>query len=101
MLINLLPDFFAVLDSTDRLAAYQRYFAAHQKILEPYWHNYVIDPDSAHFADIVRSTLAAQRTDLTTMLHRTDVVALARATESQCREMLAMDCDVDVVLMVG
>ena len=53
MLINLLPDFFAVLDSTDRLAAYQRYFAAHRKILEPYWHNYVIDPDSPHFADIV------------------------------------------------
>ena len=47
MLINLLPDFFAVLNSTDRLAAYQRYFATHQKILEPYWHNYVIDPDSA------------------------------------------------------
>ena len=45
MLINLLPDFFAVLDSTDRLAAYQRYFAAHRKILEPYWNNYVIDPD--------------------------------------------------------
>src|SRR5690348_13501910 len=32
MLINLLPDFFAVLDSNDRLAAYQRYFATHQKI---------------------------------------------------------------------
>ena len=59
MLINLLPDFFAVLDSTDRLAAYQRYFAAHQKILEPYWHNYVIDPDSPHFVDIVRLSLTA------------------------------------------
>jgi hypothetical protein len=54
MLINLLPDFFAVLDSTDRLAAYQHYFAQHRKILEPYWNNYVIDPDSAHFADIDR-----------------------------------------------
>ena len=101
MLINLLPDFFAVLDSTDRLAAYQRYFAAHQKILEPYWHNYVIDPDSPHFADIARSSLAAGRADLTTMLERTDVVALARNTEQQCRELMAMDCDVDVVLMVG
>ena len=101
MLINLLPDFFAVLDSTDRLAAYQRYFAAHQKILEPYWHNYVIDPDSPHFVDIVRSSLTAGRTDLTTMLDRIDVVALARNTEQQCRELLAMDCDVDVVLMVG
>ena len=52
MLINLLPDFFAVLDSTDRLAAYQRYFDSHRNILEPYWHNYVIDPDSPHFLDM-------------------------------------------------
>jgi hypothetical protein len=101
MLINLLPDFFAVLDSTDRLAAYQRYFAAHRKILEPYWNNYVIDPDSAHFTDIARSTVGASRTDLRTMLERTDIVSLARNTEQQCRELLAMDCDVDVVLMVG
>ncbi len=101
MLINLLPDFFAVLESTDRLAAYQRYFAAHHKILEPYWNNYVIDPDSPHFADIARSTVAASRDDLTTMLDRIDVVALARTTEQQCRELLAMDVDTDVVLMVG
>src|SRR6185437_6969073 len=101
MLINLLPDFFAILDSTDRLAAYQRYFATHRKILEPYWHNYVIDPDSPHFADIVRSTVSASRADLNAMLDRTDIPALARSTEQQCRELLAMDCDVDVVLMVG
>ena len=101
MLINLLPDFFAVLDSSDRLAAYQRYFASHHKILGPYWNNYVIDPDSAHFADIARSTVDASRTDLRTMLERTDIVSLARNTEQQCRELLAMDCDADVVLMVG
>ncbi len=101
MLINLLPDFFAVLDSTDRQAAYQRYFNSHRKILEPYWHNYVIDPDGPHYVDIVRSTMAAARPDLRAMLERTDVVSLARNTEQQCRELLAMDCDVDVVLMVG
>ena len=101
MLINLLPDFFAVLDSTDRLAAYQRYFAAHRKILEPYWNNYVIDPDSPHFTDIARSTVMHGRADLFAMLERTDVLALARTTEQQCRELLAMDCDVDVVMMVG
>lgn len=101
MLINLLPDFFAVLDSTDRLAAYQRYFASHRKILEPYWHNYVIDPDSPHFTDIARATVNAARGDLITMLERTDVVALARNAEQQCRELLQMDMDVDVVLMVG
>jgi hypothetical protein len=101
MLINLLPDFFNVLDSTDRLAAYQRYFASHRRILEPYWHNYVIDPDSPHFTDIARATVTANRADLRTMLERTDIVSLARATEQQCRELLAMDCDVDVVIMVG
>jgi hypothetical protein len=101
MLINLLPDFLAVLDSTDRLAAYQRYFAAHRKILEPYWNNYVIDPDSPHFTDIVRSTVMHGRTDLMAMLESTDVVTLARRAEQQCRELLEMDCDVDVVLMVG
>jgi hypothetical protein len=101
MLINLLPDFLAVLDSTDRLAAYQRYFAAHRKILEPYWNNYVIDPDSPHFTDIARSTVMHGRADLMAMLESTDVVTLARRAEQQCRELLAMDCDVDVVLMVG
>lgn len=101
MLINLLPDFLAVLDSPDRLAAYQRYFAAQRQILEPYWHNYVIDPDSPHFQDIVRATLAADRTDLRNMLERTDVVALARNTEQACRELLDIDTDIDIVLMVG
>jgi hypothetical protein len=101
MLINLLPDFFSVLDSTDRLAAYQRYFDSHRNILEPYWHNYVIDPDSPHFVDIARATVSAARTDLVSMLERTDVLSLARITEQRCRELLAIDCDVDVVLMVG
>lgn len=101
MLINLLPDFLSVLDSNDRLAAYQRYFAAHRKILEPYWNNYVIDPDSPHFADIARATVSADRSDLTAMLARTDVLSIARTAEQQCRELLELDCDVDVVLMVG
>lgn len=101
MLINLLPDFLAVLDSTDRIAAYQRYFAAHRQILEPYWQNYVIDPDTPHFLDVVRGTVSADRTDLRAMLERTDVVALARNTEQLCRELLETDTDVDIVLMVG
>jgi hypothetical protein len=101
MLINLLPDFFAVLNSTDRIAAYHRYFDAHRQILEPYWQNYVIDPESPHFLDIARSTVQAERADLREMLDRTDVVALARSAEQECRQLLDIDCDVDVVLMVG
>lgn len=101
MLINLLPDFFAILNSTDRTTAYQRYYEAHRPVLEAYWHNYVLDPDGPHFAEVVRSTVLADRRDLRAMLERTDVVALARQTEEQCRLLLETDMDVDVVLMVG
>jgi hypothetical protein len=101
MLINLLPDFFALLDSSDPTAAYQRYFDAHRRLLEAYWLNYVIEPSGPHFLDIVRSTMTADRADLRAMLERNDVVTLARAAEMQTRELLAADVDVDVVLMVG
>src|SRR6476620_4372906 len=101
MLINLLPDFFAVLNSTDRVAAYHRYFEAHRRLLEPYWQNYVVDPEGPHFGDVVRATALADRTDLKEMLERTDVVALARSTEQQCGRLLEQDVDVPVVLMVG
>ena len=101
MLINLLPDFFAVLNSTDRLAAYRRYFAAHRRLLEPYWQNYVVDPQGPHFADVVRSTALADRADLHATLARVDVVALARDAELRSAALLETDVDVDVVLMVG
>jgi hypothetical protein len=101
MLINLLPDFLAVLESTDRLAAYERYFQAHRRILEGYWHNYVIDPDGPHFQEVARATVAADRADLRAMLERTDVVTLARDTERRCAELLEIDAALDVVLMVG
>ena len=101
MLINLLPDFFAVLNSTDRVAAYQRYFQAHRQVLEPYWQNYVVDPDGPHFADVIRSTVLADRTDLREMLDRTDIVTLARMTEQSCAKLLEQDVDIDIVLMVG
>lgn len=101
MLINLLPDFFAVLESTDRVAAYQHYYAAHRRLLEAYWHNYVVDPDGPHFTDVVQGTVDAARADLRAMLARTDVVALARAAEERCVRLIEPDIDVDIVLMVG
>lgn len=101
MLINLLPDFFAVHNSSDRVAAYHRYFDSHRPLLEAYWHNYVLDPAGPHFHEVVRSTALAGRVDLRTMLERIDVVTLARNAEEQCRTLLEMDTDVDVVLMVG
>jgi hypothetical protein len=101
MLINLLPDFFSVLDSTDRAAAYDRYFAAHRPLLEAYWNNYVVDPYGPHFRDVVNATVHADRRDLRAMLERTDVMALARDAEQRCAAALATDVDVDIVLMVG
>jgi hypothetical protein len=101
MLINLLPDFLAVLSSTDPIAAYHRYFAANRRVLEAYWHNYVVDPDGPHFFDIARAAVAADRADLRGMLERTDIVSLARSAEQRSLELLESDVDVDVVLMVG
>lgn len=101
MLINLLPDFFAVIDSVDRAAAYLRYFEAHRRILESYWTNYVLDPEGPHFQEVVRATTYANRDDLRAMLARIDVVALARLAETESRRVLEADVDTDVVLMVG
>ena len=101
MLINLLPDFFAVLQSVDPVAAYHRYFEANRPLLGAYWHNYVIEPAGPHFHDVVRETVRADRSDLRTMLERTDVVALAKQAEAACTELFEADSSIDVVLMAG
>lgn len=101
MLINLLPDFFAVLNSTDRVAAYQQYFETHRARLSAYWHNYVFDPESEHFLDVVKMAAYADHSDLRAMLERTDVVTLARDAEARCAALLDVDVDIDVILMVG
>src|SRR4029077_19201382 len=101
MLINLLPDFFAVHNSTDRVAAYLRYFENHRRFLEAYWHNYVLDPAGPHFLEVVRSAALASRVDLRTMLERIDVVSLARNTEEQCRTLFVVEPDMSGGVMVG
>lgn len=101
MLINLLPDFLAVLQSSEPERAYHEYLAAHRELLEAYWHNYVIEPVGPQFDDIVRDTVRADRADLTALLQRVDVVRLAHETEERCRTLLDVDTPVDVVLMVG
>jgi hypothetical protein len=101
MLINLLPDFLAVLESEDRVAAYRRYFDAHRALLTAYWDNYVVEPEGPLFDEVVRATVDAERGDLRAMLAATDVEEMARTTMARCHELLASDVDVDVVLMVG
>jgi hypothetical protein len=101
MLINLLPDFFAVLNSTDRLQAYLRYYEAHRPLLDAYWHNYVVDPEGPHFAEVARTAALADRSDLLAVMQRTDVASLARVTAEACAGVLEADVEVDSVLMVG
>jgi hypothetical protein len=101
MLINLVPDFLAVLNSSDRVSAYHQYFDSHRAQLSAYWHNYVFDPESEHFLDVARMTAYAERSDLRAMLERADIERLAQHAQTQCRELLGEDVEVDVMLMVG
>ena len=101
MLINLVPDFLAVLDADDRVAAYLAYFERHRPLLTAYWDNYVLEPSGPHFEEVVQATVNANRDDLLTLLSRTDVVALARQAEEKVRTLLDIDVSYDVVLMVG
>jgi Predicted Zn-dependent protease (DUF2268) len=101
MLINLLPDFLAVLQSADRVAAYERYFAANRTLLTAYWDNYVVDPSGPHVGEIIRKTVAADRTDLLGVLDREPLVLRARQTLAQAMSVLDMKDEPDVVLMVG
>jgi hypothetical protein len=101
MLINLVPDFLAVLEADDRHAAYLEYFERHRPLLAAYWDNYVLEPSGPHFDEVVRATVAADRSDLLALLASTDLVALARQTEEKVRTLLDVDVPYDIVLMVG
>ncbi|MDF1505065.1 hypothetical protein [Roseisolibacter sp. H3M3-2] len=101
MLINLLPDFLAVLQHGDRVAAYRRYFEAHRALLAAYWDNYVVDPDGPHFEEVVRAAVAAPRDDLHAMLAAVDVVSLAADAAERAAQLLEPDVEIDVVVMVG
>lgn len=101
MLINLLPDFLAVLNAADREAAYHAYFDRHRALLTAYWDNYVLEPSGPHFDEVVRATVNAERDDLHALLARTDVVALAQMAERRVQQLLEPDVAFDVVLMVG
>jgi len=101
MLINLVPDFLAVLEADDRVSAYLAYFERHKALLTAYWDNYVLEPAGPHFEEVVQSTVNANRDDLFTLLARTDIVALARRAEEKVRTLLDIDVSYDVVLMVG
>lgn len=101
MLINLLPDFFAVLESADRETAYRHYRESHRSVLDAYWRNYVLDPDTPHAETIVSSTLRADRSDLYGLAATTDVVQLAEEAIARAEELIGIDRPTDTYLMVG
>ncbi len=101
MLINLLPDFLAVLDAHDREAAYRHYREAHRPILDAYWRNYVLDPDSPHADDIIAHALKADRSDLLALARSADLVQLAEEAVAAAEKVLQLDRPTDIYLMVG
>jgi hypothetical protein len=101
VLINLLPDFLAVLDAHDREAAYRQYREAHRPILDAYWRNYVLDPDSPHADEIVASALKADRGDLLALASNAGLVQLAEEAIATAHAVLQIDRPTDVYLMVG
>jgi len=101
VLINLLPDFLAVLDAHDREAAYRQYREAHRPILDAYWRNYVLDPDSPHADDIIAHALKADRSDLLALAQSADLVQLAEEAVAAAEKVLQLDRPTDIYLMVG
>jgi hypothetical protein len=101
VLINLLPDFLAVLDAHDREAAYRQYREAHRPILDAYWRNYVLDPDSPHADEIIAHALKADRSDLLALAKSADLVQLAEEAVAAAEKVLQLDRPTDIYLMVG
>jgi hypothetical protein len=101
VLVNLLPDFFEVLRAPDREAAYRQYRDAHRPILDAYWRNYVLDPDSPHAAEIIASALTADRSDLHHLAATVDLVQAAEEAIARSEEALQIDRPTDTYLMVG
>ena len=101
VLINLLPDFLAVLGAGDREAAYRQYRESHRPILDAYWRNYVLDPDSPHASEIITAALRADRSDLLALADSVNLVQLAEEALAKAEELLQIDRPTDTYLMVG
>lgn len=101
MLVNLLPDFLAVLEAEDPPSAYRRYREAHQPVLDAYWRNYVLDPDGPHAEEVVAHALRANRDDLRVLAASVDLVGLAEEAIARAEEILRPDRPTDCYLLVG
>src|SRR5256885_918110 len=101
MLVNLVPEFLAILAAPDPTAAYHEYLDRHRPVLQSYWHNYVLDPTSPHAERVIAAALRAERTDLERLLEDVDVAAIADEALRRSLAQFEADCPVDLYLMVG
>jgi hypothetical protein len=101
MIMNLIPDFMAVLEAADPLGAYLHYIDDHLPVLNAYWHNYILDLDSPHAEDIIRRTVEADRRDLQALTAAVDLEAVAEEALVRCADLFEIDSPLDVYLMVG
>jgi len=101
MLINLVPEFLAAAKASDPLEAYRRYLDDHLPVLSSYWHNYILDLDSPHAADVMQRALSADRRDLRALLNSHDLASIADDTIHRCNDVFEIDQPYDVYLMVG
>jgi hypothetical protein len=101
MLINLVPEFLAALESPDPVGAYYDYLDRHRPVLQAYWHNYVVDLDSPHAKEVIEHTVGAARRDLHKLLKTTDVATIAGDALTQSLEVFQSDTTIDCYLMVG
>jgi Predicted Zn-dependent protease (DUF2268) len=101
MLVNLVPEFLAVLAAPDPTAAYHEYLDRHRPVLDSYWRNYVLDPASPHADQVIAAVLRANRADLERLLEDVDVAAIADDALQRSLEQCEADCPVDLYLTVG
>ena len=101
MIINLVPEFLAVLASRDRGDAYRSYLDRHRPVLEQYWHNYVLDLDAPPAAAVITNSLAADRRDLEKLVADVDLERVATEAAGSASSLLEADLELDVYLMVG
>jgi hypothetical protein len=101
VILNLVPEFLAVLTARDRETAYHEYLRRHEAVLGPYWHNYVFDLDLAPAREVIAQALAADRRDLSRLLETTDLERAANEALDAAAGVLELDVPVQVYLTVG
>ena len=101
MILNLVPEFLAVCASPNPGEAYSAYHRRYERVLSAYWHNYVLDPDSPHAAEVIRGALAANRSDIEKLLQSVDLERVAADTLDRAAAALELDTEIDICLIVG